>query len=360
MTAPLNPAVYSAMVRRFGPANVTVAHPGEPMAGEYVAVPSRPGRYRLGIAAWGESYLTDCPFCGDDRRRLSVSHRFGDRDTRTGDPNLHLWRCYNEDCQKDASNRDSLALMLTLTDGWVGGQAPKVVLPPVEVRPVGDLPAAPFPGEFVSLSELPPTARSRAYLETRRRPPFDAVALAAEWGLGEAVRMPPGMGWTEGRIAIPVTDRGVVVGWQYRLAVDLPKAEYKANPKYLTYYPKSAALYGLDRVPADAPVVAVVEGATDVWRYGPGAVARFGVKLSGVQVKKLVARAAGRTVVWVPDADDRRALAATQDDVAAVVRAGFRGRVGILGLTPGTDPAGYDGDALRKAVVEVADRASSV
>jgi DNA primase len=77
------------------------------------------------------------------------------------------------------------------------------------------------------------------------------------------------------RIVYPVKDReGNVITWQGRTI------RKDVKPKYLlsgecACDPKSI-LYGIDAVPSTR--VVVVEGAADVWKLGPGAVALLGMK----------------------------------------------------------------------------------
>jgi len=104
--------------------------------------------------------------------------------------------------------------------------------------------------------------------------------------------------------------------------------------------------------------VVFVEGVTDVWRYGPGAVCRFGKKLGPTQLELALRLTHGRPVVFIPDANDPQAADAALRDLEHLARAGYRGHAALCPLAPGTDPArhprpllrGYVEAALRHAV----------
>lgn len=120
----------------------------------------------------------------------------------------------------------------------------------------------------------------RKYLRSRN---FDPDALAEEWDLLGIGTFGGKWAW---RIFIPLIDpEGYAIGYQGRAISET------VSPKYLTLEsensiasPKSI-LYGEHQVQGDA--VIVVEGATDVWRLGPGAVATLGVDWSPEQANKL-------------------------------------------------------------------------
>ena len=56
----------------------------------------------------GEQYCVCCPLCGDKKHRLYFSYLW-DSDIRAGSVTYHvtdsLVRCFNENCQKDDSNK---------------------------------------------------------------------------------------------------------------------------------------------------------------------------------------------------------------------------------------------------------------
>lgn len=351
MAEPLNPRLHAALTARLWyqiSKPVRVADAGQPLQARYETVR---GRVEIRVDGWGESYLADCPFCDDTRGRLSISHHLGVLDERAGTRYFHLWKCWNEDCQKSRENRDALQRMLTGSGGRrVGtrsgtrGRAP-VPEPPAQV----ELPAVELPGCTAPLTALPADHPAVRYLGGRG---FDSAELARDWGVGVCVHLPPGSpgSYCAGRIIIPVRRRGVTVGYQAR-CVGEPGP---GAAKYLTCFPRSRALYGADEAETAAGPLVVVEGVTDVWRYGPGAVARLGRRLSHRQVQLIVElarlEAGWRPVVFVPDADDPNAAGDAGRDALDLAAAGYAGSFGVATLPPGTDPGSTDRVLLRGLV----------
>jgi hypothetical protein len=309
------------------------------------------GRPDMVIVRWGEAYYADCPFCHDTRGRLSVSYYYNTIDPvvkRT--PTLYLWRCYNEDCQERSEYRQFLRALIGDDHGF--NQDAKTRLPagrPPRVKRTQktELDTIDPPGQTVPLTDLPPGHPALLYLAGRG---FDPTELVRDWEVGYCLHTTPR---TAGamcldRIIIPVIQREQVVGYQARFVGATDKT---GPPKYLTYYPKSQTLYGFDAARQAGGRLAVVEGATDAWRAGAGrAVARFGKRLSRRQAELLIEasrQADGwRPLVFVPDANDPQAVPETFRDVADLVRLGYAGRMGLLPLPPGSDPAGLARDDL--------------
>lgn len=342
----LNPGVYTALYKTRP--RVRVVNPGVPLEGFYQPDPLR-GGIDLRIVRRGETYLADCPFCVDAGMRLAVNHRFGVYDPATGRDGINLWKCYNEECQADPGHRKKM--YETLTGPLAGGF--RVRVPDVAQVSATDLEPAEFPGILVPVDALDPNHPTAVYLDGRG---FDRAELFAVWGVAHAEHVPARSrgAMSQGRVIVPVTVRGVTVGWQARYAGEL---DWKPAgvPKYLTYFPKSRVVYGADQAadPA-AAVVALFEGCTDVWRYGPGGVSCLGKDVSPDQARLLAALAAGRPVVAVPDYDDPESEAKLFDGLAAVVAAGHTGPVGVCPLPAGTDPADHPRPRLRAMIAAAA------
>lgn len=344
----LNPALLSVMKRTLR--HVRVVSEGEPISGYHRPDPLRENRPHLVVTSWGEVYEACCPFCGDTRvpGRLRVSHAYGTLDDVTGFRMYELWKCFNEECQGDRNNRDELRRMLNPFG------SPFVDIPRPAMRPVKstDLEPVDFPGVLIPLDQLPADNRAVRYLAAGRSPPFDPGALARDWRVAYADHVPPRSrgAMAQGRIVVPVFLAGVQVGWQARFPADL---DWKRAgvPKYLHFFPKSRTLYGIDEQ-AGEPVVVLVEGVTDVWRYGRGAVCGFGKGLSQVQAEMLAGRLAGRPLVLMADQDDPHSEAAFFQAGADVIAAGHAGPVGVAPLPKGTDPADNTTEFLRALAAE--------
>lgn len=122
-----------------------------------------------------------------------------------------------------------------------------------------------------------------------RKRGFNPDEIARVWGIqgiGFARRLP----W---RIWIPIHQEGQVVTWTTRSLADDGRRYINARPNEEAV-PIKQTLYGEDHCRHAA---IVVEGPTDAWRIGPGAVATFGVVASKAQVQK-IARFPIRTVCF--------------------------------------------------------------
>lgn len=336
----LNPKLYRAMLNKLK--HVTVRHPGELAASheQYNPITQRTERVYV---SWGERYIADCPFCGDTRGRLAVCHRYNLVDPITGYRDYSLWKCFNEECQAEVKNRNRLAHCLAL-DSFTGSIG-DVKIPTTELVSTA-LPAVDTPAAFVSLAELAEDHCAITYLRDTRK--FDISELVALWDVGFVGNMPAHSreAMAANRIAIPVVSEGVKIGWQYRCPYD---TTIKGLPKYLTFFPKSRALYGLDFV-ADERVIPIVEGATDAWRYGHGVICRFGKRLSPPQTKLICSKLAGRRLVFITDGDDPEAEAFAIKDCKDLQLAKFSGGLAIWPLKNGLDPANLSREELRKTV----------
>lgn len=107
---------------------------------------------------------------------------------------------------------------------------------------------------------------------------FDPDALVALWGLrgiGMAVRL----AW---RVWIPYHHNGEVVSWLTRGITD--HARHRSAEASEEVLDHKTLLYGADHA---RHAVAIVEGATDTWAIGPGAVGLCGIGYKREQVVRL-------------------------------------------------------------------------
>lgn len=337
----MNPKLYGAMRLHFGKSAVRVINDGETMAREYGVSkdPRTCGSVSFQIESFGETYATDCPFCGDSRGRLSINYLFGVYDNETGRRHEELWKCYNSECQTDYVNRRDLYDRLESASRDI----PKLQKPAAGGTFKG-LVENQFKGTTVPLAELDNDHPAAKYLADRG---FNRFELYLNWGLGLATDIDPVLGSAldRNRIIIPVNVDGVMVGWQSRFVGDL---DWKAAgvAKYLTHFPKSKAVYGIDEAESH-PYLVLVEGATDVWRYGHGAICCLGKSASPTQIKIIAARLRGRPLVLVPDQNDPQSVDAFIKTARAVVGAQETGTmpsspVSVVAVPEGCDPGDLD------------------
>jgi ribosomal protein L44E len=121
----------------------------------------------------------------------------------------------------------------------------------------------------------------KRYLEKRLFDPDKIESLYGIMGTGP-------LGKYNYRIIAPIFFNERLVSYQGRDITDKSDMKYKACPKDVEIIFHKHLVYAIDLVPGDSGVV--VEGITDVWRLGPGAVATFGIKFTNSQIKLLASR----------------------------------------------------------------------
>ena len=120
----------------------------------------------------------------------------------------------------------------------------------------------------------------KAYLRSRD---YSPRKLSRIWGLlGTDI-----VGDYACRIIAPITYKGRVVSYQGRDYSGKAKLRYKACRADHEARRHKDCLYGYDQAKEKSRSVVVVEGITDVWRLGAGAVATFGIAFTRQQVTLL-------------------------------------------------------------------------
>jgi DNA primase len=237
----------------------------------------------IGIPFWEEGNKNvgrgwiglQCLFCADSHNHLGVSLSF---------KNYSCWKC---------GTTGSLLSLITELEGISYGaaldriddfQSILPIEPEVQERLQGNhndiLP-------YGCLEKL--TAGQRGYLSKRR---FDPDRLVELWDL----RAGPITGPWSYRIIIPVRLRNRIVTWVGMDTAGVHAAKYKAAPTRESYVPTGELVYGADHTGKN---VLVVEGATDVWRMGPGTVGLLGMGTTEYKVDQLLALGAERYFIML-------------------------------------------------------------
>lgn len=141
-------------------------------------------------------------------------------------------------------------------------------LPERTTRPAGKLQEPAHRGPLL--------AAHRRYLLERK---FDPEELVRIWEL-EGIGIAAELSW---RIYIPITEGGRRVSWTTR-TIGRKGLRYVSAEHAQESVPHKQCLYGADLARHSA---VIVEGPSDVWRIGPGAVALLGTAYTPAQVKKL-------------------------------------------------------------------------
>lgn len=313
MSEPLNPSLYAALQLLAGGALISNA--GVRRVLSYAPRPDNPTRLKARRQNSGEQYRINCPFCGDQRHRLYVSYFFGQYDQVLQQTDYNCWFCQNEThCHQSVANRARFRLLVSGHLSQVP-QRPPTLAQSCEPEPsFGPAPAPnepiELPSDSIPLCQLPENHPAVIYLLERG---FDVGELSRIWD----VRYVPlfNQSSASNRILIPIgrprlqyttsdaNNEEILVSWQARfIGTPVPPTTKYVFPRGFT---KSKVLYGLSLATQATGPVLVVEGVTDVWRAGPGAVATFGKQPSHDQLLLLRHHFVGRPIVVVPDADAR-------------------------------------------------------
>jgi len=125
---------------------------------------------------------------------------------------------------------------------------------------------------------IPLNRRAKKYLTDRN---YNPEKLEAIWG----IKSTPHIGKYAFRIFIPITHNNKTISYTTR-SITGAEPKYKACDDDKELYHHKFTLYGADKI-INKDVCVVVEGPTDVWRLGIGAVGLFGINYSEPQVNLL-------------------------------------------------------------------------
>jgi len=125
------------------------------------------------------------------------------------------------------------------------------------------------------------TDRHKTYLLQRF---FDPDEIEFVYGILGSSHLADDM-W-KNRIIVPIMSKGKLVNLQGRDITKQKKLRYYSLPNEESVMDLKDTLYGFDNVPGSK--IIVVEGVTDVWRLGMGAVATYGTKFTHAQLKMML------------------------------------------------------------------------
>ena len=128
-----------------------------------------------------------------------------------------------------------------------------------------------FPSDTQSL-----TSKAKKYLISRN---YDPDKLVQTWGLLSTGHT----GFYKHRILAPIYQRQQLVSYQCRDITGKHPQKYLACHQEEEIIPHQHCIYGINL--ASNRKCIVVEGITDVWRLGPGAVATFGILFTKQQAR---------------------------------------------------------------------------
>lgn len=264
----LNKPLYTVLRKHFGDVKISnedIERLEDRIPGKSVEVIQR-----------GEHYNVCCPFCGDERHRLSISYLWLVKPPLAVERITHLINCYNEKCEEVYSEEfrapflDDLELaemgILPIEDG------PRKV----SARTLFDIR---LPVGFQPLHTLPPDHPAIKFAKLKYNIPIEYMSKSYEVGFtGEFDEIYPK---AQNRIIFPIRDEhNKLVGWQAR-SVD-------PNDKFRWYLPPGfvKCVYNISRiVPFDIPVI--TEGIPSAIACGPTGTCLFGKSITNHLKNKL-------------------------------------------------------------------------
>jgi hypothetical protein len=192
------------------------------------------------------------------------------------------------------------------------------------------------------LREVPGAVR---YLEGRG---FKISELESTWGVlatgpGSITRKGDKVLDLSYRIVAPVTLGGKIISYQCRDWTGKARQKYLNCLPELESIPLKSTLYGLDQAEG-MDSATLVEGVTDAWAIGPGAVACFGIKHRPEQIRELAWRFQRIDVMFDAEAGPAKIQARK---IEAELRQ-LGAEVNIVRLPKGKDPADIGRERLRK------------
>lgn len=202
-----------------------------------------------------------CPFCGDNTNHLGYNLDAG---------YFSCWRCGGK------TIRETVGSLLGISENMVYRLLTRYKRRPQRQEPekLIDRPdniTLPYGTKELQIQH-------KNYLWQRQ---FNAEVLEERYLL----RGTNHLGSYKFRIIAPIFHKGKLVSYIGRDITGKNGIRYKACPSEMEIRPHKNCLYGLDNV--QGSTVVIVEGVSDVWRLGPGAVALFGLRASSEQIKLL-------------------------------------------------------------------------
>lgn len=276
------------------------------------AVVERNGRRGIQRHSGGEEYQINCPICGDKRKRCFVNHTFGTR--IEGIPVYHLVHCFNEECDREISKWLREAMKDSGMNGRIATKGKKTTSIFDIMQEAQSSAKNHVQLPMVSpLTDLHPDHEALKYLRERG---FEAEYLVRCFNVGFFKGLPTRPRWENKRLIIPIVFSGMRVGSTARLIPGYTPPPWPTGgepPKYFHSpgFKKSWFLYNYDQA-KNSPVIAVVEGVTDVWKIGTWGMALLGKSMSDQQCQ-LLCQAGEKTGAWIVLLGD----ASTEKDNAA-------------------------------------------
>ncbi len=270
----LNPALYMALRRCFG--EVKVTNRGMPFK---YTLQRNPKTKNIEVKqtkdGGGEQYNVCCPICGDERNRLVIGHAYLTKPDPRCPMVTHNLFCYNEECNVYGVNFFKPILEA------IGNHSDRdaLFIKPAPPKPVTHIR---MPAGCIPLDQLPPDHPAIVFLAKKYNglPP---EYLAQNYGATFTSTRDDFYKLAHDRIIFPVTENGVLVGWQGRSIYPGESQRWVLSAGFKKVF------YNGDRVDASG-VPKIAEGITSSICCGPHGIALFGKEVSDSRAKEFASR----------------------------------------------------------------------
>lgn len=284
----LNPALYRVLIKHFG--DVKIYNEDQPRVEERL-----PGERIPAVHERGESYNVDCPICGDQKQRLSISYKWLTRNPLTRKLQTNLVHCYNEDCP--AHREEFYGQFLDDLRAAEMGLLDDIEVRPKQARSKKQRGAIPLPRGCKPLHELPDDHPAVQFLlkqyrgfRTIKFVHYLSTAYGAMFTDTYDRMFPP----AQDRVIFPVYSDGRQVAWQGRTIEDDALPRWYLPPGFVKVF------YNADRVPPFTTPI-LTEGITNAICCGPNGIAMFGKQLNTLRAKELASRYSSVVIATDPD-----------------------------------------------------------
>lgn len=286
--------------------------------------------WKISPGGSGQQYRVGCPFCGDAKKHLYISHvsyaNVSLNGVSMGKSGL-LAKCFRRDCLADPVKRAQLDQIIqsTVVDTNVDIRL-AVVQDNSQFKPKYDVKNTPtlqgirsWYKDYTPIDQHCQNEQVLSYLQDR------GVSLQTakkfKLGYGVAHSATTGTAYLNGApfIMLPVIQPAALKGVQLRA---LPQYITGDFPKYLFHSAckRNLMLYNRQQA-AKFRVCVITEGAFDALKVGPPAIATFGHTPSKIQLRHIEVDHQQGGVIWLPDNDIKKSASGkVQLDPPAIAR----------------------------------------
>lgn len=270
-----------------------------------------------------------CPFCGG-----STGYHLG-INTSNGYANCYKCGGYNMFKVISTILKTSTYETKQILKKYSGGS--RIISSKKETRNI--------PSELVFPSDIKPiTQAARDYLIDRN---FNPDQIASTWGILST----PHWGFYRNRILAPIYQHDKLVSFQTRDITGTQPQKYLACFQNDELIPHQQCVYGFDLALGRKTCI-VVEGITDVWRLGPGAIGTFGIGFTRHQAR-LIADNFERVHILY---DSEIQAQEKAEELGFLISSGFKNPVEVINLSftaEGKDPGDLSQDDADEIMKEI-------